>query len=102
MGGSYTKEKIEEFVSQMIADKGTEVGDEEKEKLINELNDKIDGAVIDALPDDKAIMLNNLLEEKGESVTEDEIIAVISGAQEEIKGAVEKIMNEFREDFLRS
>lgn len=98
-------EKLEAFVLQMIADKGAELDDEakedEKERLLDEINEKVDEAMINALPDDRAEKLNKLLDERGDEATEREIHAIIYASTNEINEAVEKAMNDFREAYLK-
>ncbi|MBQ6510667.1 hypothetical protein IJI94_01740 [Candidatus Saccharibacteria bacterium] len=108
MDVDYTKannEKLEEFVMQMISDKGAELDDdareEEKDRLLDELSAKLDEAMINALPDDKAEKLDQLLNEKGNDAAESEIHALIYGSTNEINAAVEATMNEFRDNYLK-
>lgn len=98
-------EKLEEFVLAMIADKGANLDDEakeeEKDRLLDDLNDKLDEAMVSVLPEDKAEKLNNLLGEKGDEATEREIHALLYSSTNEINKAIDKTMNAFREDYLK-
>ena len=98
-------EKLEAFVEQLIADKGVELDDEakeeEKDRLLDELNNKLDEAMVNALPEDKAEKLNNLLDEKGDEATESEIHAVLYSSTNEISAAIDKTLNDFRDGYLK-
>lgn len=105
MGGNFNNKSLTEFVNQMIADKGAGLdGDnlaEEKAWLVDLLNDKLNMAMVDALPEDKANELEKLLDEKGDDVTENEITAIVYSSQELINEAIKKTMTDFREAYLR-
>lgn len=98
-------EKLEAFVLQMIADKGVVLDEGAKEelktKLLGELNEKLDEAMINALPEEKVEALNKMLDERGDEATEREIHAVVYSSTPEISAAVDKAMNEFRENYLK-
>lgn len=105
MGGDFNSKNLTAFVEQMIADKGEQLNadelDNERAKLVGLLNDELDEAMVNALPEDKAAELEKLLDEKGDDATENEITAVIYGSQNLINDAIEKTMSEFREAYLR-
>lgn len=105
MGGDFNSKNLTAFVEQMIADKGEQLNadelNNEKTKLVGLLNDELDEAMVNALPEDKAAELEKLLDEKGDDATENEITAVIYGSQNLINDAIEKTMSEFREAYLR-
>jgi len=81
MGGNYNEEMLEKFVSDMMNEKGVELGDyervEERDRLVDMLNEKIEGATVDALPEEKAQALEKLIDEKGDNLTENEVAAVV-------------------------
>ena len=105
MGGNFNNENLAEYVNQMISDKNAEFDEEtleeEKSRLVDLLEDKVDEAMIGALPEDKANELEKLIDEKGDSATENEITAIIYSSQNLINDAVEKAMTEFRDAYLR-
>lgn len=105
MGGNYNEKMLEEFVEQMIADKGLELSDsekiEEKDRLIEELNGLIEIETVKALPEDKAQELERMIDEKGDDLTENEVMAVVYGSQGEINNAIKNAMEEFRNKYLQ-
>lgn len=105
MGGDFNSKSLVAFVEQMITDKGEQMGvdelENEKTRLSGLLNDELDEAMVNALPDDKAAELEKLLDEKGDEATENEITAIIYGSQNLINDAIEKTMSEFRDAYLR-
>ena len=105
MGGNFNNEQIEKFVLSLIEEKAEGLDEQdrmaEKDRLASILNDKIEDAIAETLPDDKVEALNNLLDEKGDDATEEEITALVYGSQLDINDAVKKIMDEFREDYLK-
>lgn len=105
MGGNFNSKSLTTFVEQMIADKGEQLNadelNNEKTKLVGLLNEELDEAMVDALPEDKANDLEKLLDEKGDEATENEITAIIYGSQNLINDAIEKTMSEFRDAYLR-
>ncbi len=104
MGENFSKEILEKYVLQMIADKGAGLNDddkeEEKDRLLYELNKKVNEAVVGALPEEKANKLEQMIDEKGDDLSENEVVAVVYGSQDEINEAVRKVMDEFRENYL--
>ena len=105
MGGDFNSKSLTVFVEQMITDKGEQLNadelNNEKTKLVGLLNDELDDAMVDALPEDKANELEKLLDKKGDEATENEITAIIYGSQNLINDAIEKTMSEFRDAYLR-
>lgn len=105
MGGDFNSKSLVTFVEQMITDKGEQLGvgelENERTRLSGLLNDGLDEAMVNALPDDKAAELEKLLDEKGDEATENEITAIIYGSQNLINDAIEKTMSEFRDAYLR-
>ncbi len=105
MGGNFNNEQIEKFVLDLIAEKAEDLDEQdretEKERLVSLLSDKLEDAVSGCIPDDKAEALNNLVDEKGDDVTEEEITALVYSSQLGINEAVKKTMDEFRESYLK-
>lgn len=105
MGGNFNNEQIEKFVSDLIAEKGDNLDESdietEKDRLVSLLTDKLEDSVVECIPDDKAEALNNLVDEKGDDVTEEEITALVYGSQLDINEVVKKTMDEFRESYLK-
>lgn len=105
MGGNLLNKNLTTFVNQMIADKGADFDaeslEDEKNRLVDLLNEKLDAAMVNALPEDKLSALEKLIDEKGDDATENEITAIIYSSQGLINDAVEKAMAEFREAYLR-
>ena len=105
MGGNFNNEQIERFIDQMISDRGVELSDEERfverDRIIKELEKIINEAMVDALPEEKADMLEKLIDEKGDEVTENEVTAVIYNVENEMRDAAKKALDEFRERYLK-
>ena len=105
MGGNFNNEQIEKFVLDLITEKAEELDEQdreaEKDRLASILNDKIEDAIAECLPDDKVEALDNLFNEKGDNATEEEITALVYGSQLNINDAVKKTMDEFRDSYLK-
>ncbi len=105
MVGNASDKVIDDFVAKMISDKGIELDEiayiDERDRLVDELNKKIEDATIAALPEEKAKKLDELVKEKGEGLTENEVFAVFYAEQGKVKEEVAKVMNDFREQYLK-
>lgn len=89
---------LERFVEQMVLEKGIEVQAEEKEKIVQELNEKVEDAILLALPGEKLVVLNKMLDE--EDVPDEKIDEIFSGHKKEIEMAVSTAMKKFKNDWM--
>lgn len=105
MGGNFSNEQIEKFVQDLIVEKADNLDEQnrtiEKDRLVAILSDKIEDAIADCIPDEKAEALNKLMDEKGDNATEEEVTAILYASQLDINDAVKKTMDEFRESYLK-
>ena len=99
------RKSLVDFVDQIIMEKGDELSDVEFEmergRIVNLLEKKSEIAMVNALPSDKAAELERLMDEKGNDITEDEVIAIIQECRESIDDAIKKTVVEFREEYLK-
>ena len=99
------RKSLVDFVDQIIMEKGDELSDVEfemeRDRIVNLLEKKSEIAMVNALPSDKAAELERLMDEKGNDITEDEVIAIIQECRESIDDAVKKTIVEFREEYLK-
>ena len=94
---------VEQFIDQLITDKGVsgltdEVRAELRKDLLQRLADQIDRAVINALPEDKAIELSEKIDD--ESFGDDQINEFISNSGVDIQRISLETMVKFRELYL--
>ena len=105
MGGNYNEEMLEKFAMQIISEKGLELGEfdliEERDKIVDELNELLEDATIRALPEEKADALEKAIDEKGDDLTEDEANAILEGTESEINSAIEAVLNDYKEKYLK-
>ena len=90
-------EILAKFVEQMMREKGVD-SQEEKEQLIEILNDRIDKAIIGALPDDRLVALNEELDE--DEPSDKKIDAIIYGSGVDFEQTVSVAMKEFKNEYL--
>lgn len=88
------------FVDRMLEDKGVKSADrrelvEQRRKLMEELEQYVNVAVIEALPDEKFLLLEKRLEE---GVDDDELDEIFEGV--DYLPVAQKAMVEFREEYL--
>ncbi len=93
---------LDEFVSQMMREKGAITDNEQQNtelanQLKSQLDEVIDRAIIDALPEDKLPVLDDLLN-RDASDTEIENFFVNAGA--DFEQAVQTAMEKFRAEYL--
>ena len=85
------------FVMKMIDDKGAENTDELRAKLTNELNEKINIAIISNLPD---YLVDNL--NKKDNITEEDLSGAVSEAGIDVATITQNAMIDFRNDYLKA
>ena len=106
MGGDNDSKILEKFVLQIIQDKGLNLQgqelEDEKKRLLEELNERLDRAMVYALPDDVVKKMDDLIDNKGDEVTENEVQAVVYASQSKINDAVKNEMMKFREEKMRN
>ena len=99
-------EEVDKFVGQLLKDKGLEdmegmddeVREELKKDLAQRLMDQIDRAVIEALPEDKAIELAGKLDD--ESFTTDDAAKFVREAGVDMQRVSLETMLRFRDLYL--
>ena len=94
---------VEQFIDQLITDKGVsgltdEVRAELRKDLMQRLADQIDRAVINALPEDKAIELSERLDD--ENFGDDQVNDFIRDSGVDIQRISLETMVKFRELYL--
>ena len=89
------------FVDKMITDKNALVTEQERTALYRvlreQLNVKIEQAMLSALSDDEMMRLNTMLDE---GASDDEIEALFNESNADFAGAVERVLTEMRNDYL--
>ncbi|MDR3298111.1 MAG: hypothetical protein LBT19_01940 [Candidatus Nomurabacteria bacterium] len=96
-------ENVEQFIDQLITDKGVsgltdEVRAELKTDLTQRLVDQIDRAVIDALPEEKAIELSERLDD--ENFGDDQVNDFVRESGIDVQNIALQTMLKFRELYL--
>ena len=91
-------EIIEGFVEQMITDKGVD-GPENKDELVEMVNERIMDAVVGALSDEGLERLNRALETDDEK-TQDRVNAAILGAGVDMKEVMAETLATVRQEYL--
>lgn len=92
-----TKAKlINVFVDKMMADKGVS-GAALKDRLKTELDERVEQAMVRALPDEKLVELDGMLDS---DVSDDEIEKFFKESGVNFVEVVERTMAEFRKSFL--
>lgn len=91
------------FVDRLIADKGGDTLDAKQKEtlqkeLLEELDERIQQAMIRALPDAKLMELEKLLDE---DAPDEEIEGFFKGADADFDPAIRKAMDEFRTDYFK-
>lgn len=90
------------FVDKLLADKGLELEADERQrlraKLLSEIDEAIEQAIIRSLPDEKLAELSTLTEQP--NVADEAIEAVFNGAGVDFQVVVMQTMTDFRERFL--
>lgn len=91
------------FVDRLIADKGGDTLDAKQKEtlqreLLEELDERIQQAMIRALPDAKLMELEKLLDE---DALDEEIEGFFKGADADFDPAIRKAMDEFRTDYFK-
>lgn len=91
------------FVDRLIADKGGDTLDAKQKEtlqkeLLEELDERIQQAMIRALPDAKLMELEKLLDE---DAPDEEIESFFKGADADFDPAIRKAMDEFRTDYFK-
>ena len=91
-------QNLDEFAEKLMADKGISLSPEEKSKLKDEINGKINQAVLEHLSDEQLQKLSELVKDPSfDSAKMDEFIA---GTGINIDEIVEKASNDFRNEYL--
>ncbi len=99
------EEQLDQFLEQLLDDKGLtmiegEVREEVKAGMAERLLDQIDQAVINALPEDKAIELSNKLDD--ENFTNEDAAQFISDCGVDVSGISYETMLQFRSFYLNN
>lgn len=91
-------ENVEQFIDQLIDDKGIELTEEVRQQLkvdlIERLLDQIDRASINALPEDKAIELADLLDD--ENFSDEQMTAFMRESGVNLEAVALQTMMQFR------
>ena len=92
------------YVNKMVTDKsGQDLDEEDVDKitrvLISQLNERLEHAVISALPDEALAELNDLLDENG---TTEEIDRVFDESGMDFDAVVKQTLEDFRQDYLQN
>lgn len=91
-------EIIEKFVEKMMSDKGAS-GDEEKARLIELLNEKIDEAIVMALPRENFLRLKEAVD--ADELTEEKLNQIIYSSKVKFEEPVSRAMKSFRDEYLK-
>lgn len=89
------------FVDKMITDKNALVTQRERTALYRvlreQLNVKIEQAMLSALSDEELLKLNKMLDE---GASDEEVEALFNGSEADFAGAVEQALTELRTEYL--
>lgn len=85
------------YVVKMMMDKGVEITDEEREKLVSELEDEITKQQILAMPD---YLVKELNEKLDAGAADEEIEKAIDESGIDVETITEQTMTAFREKYL--
>lgn len=89
------------FVDKMITDKNALVTQQERTALYRvlreQLNVKIEQAMLSALSDEELLKLNKMLDE---GASDEEVEALFNGSEADFAGAVEQALTELRTEYL--
>lgn len=90
------------FVDKLLADKGLELSADERQKLrakmLSEVNEAIEQAIIRALPDEKLVELAALTERP--DATDEAIEAVFESSGVDFQEVAMQTMTDYRQKFL--
>lgn len=90
------------FVSKMMADKGLKLNQEQeqqlKARLFDKLNEQIEQSFVRALPDDKLVLLEKLLDD---NVPDEVIEKFFEESGLDMQAAAARAMEDFRQAFLK-
>ena len=95
--------QLDDFINQVITDKNLSgLTDEVREQLVEDLRqrlmDQIDRAIIDALPEDKAIEFSNKLDD--ENFGDEQVQQFMNDSGVDMQGVTLATMLRFRELYL--
>ena len=92
-------EVLERFVEQLMRDKGiSEENKEEKSRLLELLDAKIDAGILGTLSDDRLRSLEEELDK--EEPSGDRINAIVYGSGANFEKVVLNVMEKFKKDYL--
>lgn len=90
---------LDAVVNKMAADKGVNISEEERERLTKELEERIDQAMVMALPDAKLVELDRILEGEVDDAAVEKLFAE---AGVDFGAVIETEIEKFRGEFLGS
>lgn len=92
------QDSLDIFVSRLLRAKGQSDEPSMHAKLLEKLNDKIDNAILMALPGDRLDYLEQSIDDG--TLTEDGVRSVLSGSGIDSEAVITGVLEEFRDDYL--
>lgn len=92
-------ELLSVFAEQLIRTSGREMTEELKADMVAQMNGRITDEILKGMSDEKVNELNSLLDNP--NTTDEQIDMLIESANVDIEGAVKKVMEDFRNEFLK-
>ena len=90
--------KLDEFVSELLAAKGVAETPELHAELLEKINDKIDRAILEALPGDVLDQMENSINDN--TITEDAVKELIEKSGINTEEITFQALEAFRDEFL--
>ena len=91
-------EKLDEFISELLEARGVEETLENHAELLEKVNDKIDRAILAALPGEALDRMEGALEDG--SATENMVKNLVEGSGINVEEITIKALEDFRDEFL--
>lgn len=91
-------EVLEKFIEQMMLDKGVQVEEGEKSRLVEALNDRIDKEMLRALPKDRLLALDKALED--DNLPDEKLNAIVYGSGVNFEKVALEAMGKFKKEYL--
>ena len=91
-------EKLDEFISELLEARGVEETLENHAELLEKVNDKIDRAILAALPGEALDRMEGALEDG--SATENMVKNLVEGSEINVEEITIKALEDFRDEFL--
>ncbi len=92
------QDSLDIFVSRLLRAKGQSDEPSMHAKLLEKLNDKIDNAILMALPGDRLDYLEQSIDDG--TLTEDGVRSVLNSSGIDSEAVITGVLEEFRDDYL--